>query len=138
MLPAPTVIAVASVHKYWTSAFVKTADNTELIELLKLVEMYTSRSHVLNCELYKVQAMEVDELHSTVENAEDIDALRSENKGHPCVACIRVQLAVTEDARARVVYDITKSRTIQGMCAQAQRKAESQLRACQNIGPRQR
>ncbi|KAL2473955.1 hypothetical protein Fot_49691 [Forsythia ovata] len=56
-LPAPVAIAAASVHKYWTSAFEKAADNAELMELLKLAEMFTSRSHVLNCELYKVLAM---------------------------------------------------------------------------------
>ncbi|KAL2494219.1 hypothetical protein Fot_37976 [Forsythia ovata] len=65
-LPTPTAIAVASVHKYWTSAFGKFADNAELMELLKLAEMYTSRGQVLNCELYKVIAMKVDELRSTV------------------------------------------------------------------------
>ncbi|KAL2489232.1 hypothetical protein Fot_42524 [Forsythia ovata] len=57
---------MASVHKYWTSAFEKVVDNAELTELLKLVEMYTSRSHVLNCELYKVLVMKVDKLRSTV------------------------------------------------------------------------
>ncbi|KAL2514644.1 hypothetical protein Fot_28615 [Forsythia ovata] len=65
-LPVPTTIAAASVHKYWTSAFDKATDNAELMELLKLAEMYTSRSHVLNYELYKVLAMKVDELRSTV------------------------------------------------------------------------
>ncbi|KAL2558434.1 Uncharacterized protein Fot_03173 [Forsythia ovata] len=66
-LPAPAAIAAASVHKYWTSDFGKAADNAELMKLLKLAEMYTSRSHVLNCELYKVLgAMKVDELRSTV------------------------------------------------------------------------
>ncbi|KAL2494266.1 Uncharacterized protein Fot_38023 [Forsythia ovata] len=65
-LPAPTTIAAASVHKYWTSAFGKSADNAELMELLKLAKMYTSRGQVLNCELYKVLAMKVDELRSTV------------------------------------------------------------------------
>ncbi|KAL2538388.1 hypothetical protein Fot_19779 [Forsythia ovata] len=38
--PAPAAIAAVSVHKYWTSAFGKATDNTELMELLKLVEMY--------------------------------------------------------------------------------------------------
>ncbi|KAL2550923.1 hypothetical protein Fot_12453 [Forsythia ovata] len=69
-LPAPTAIAAASVHKYWTSTFGKAVDNAELTELLKLAEMYTSQSHVLNCELYKVLAMKVDELCSTVETFE--------------------------------------------------------------------
>ncbi|KAL2488723.1 hypothetical protein Fot_42015 [Forsythia ovata] len=43
------------------------------------------------------------------------------------------ELAASEDARARATYGVTKSRTIQRTCAQAQRKAESQLRACQNM-----
>ncbi|KAL2493621.1 hypothetical protein Fot_37378 [Forsythia ovata] len=59
-LPSPAANAAASVHKYWTSAF------GELTELLKLAEMYTSRSHVLNCELYKVLEMKVDKLHSII------------------------------------------------------------------------
>ncbi|KAL2528627.1 hypothetical protein Fot_21228 [Forsythia ovata] len=49
-LPTPAAIVAASVHKYWTMAFGKATDNVELTELLKLVEMYTSWSHVLNCE----------------------------------------------------------------------------------------
>ncbi|KAL2483096.1 hypothetical protein Fot_44540 [Forsythia ovata] len=65
-LPPPAAKAVASIHKYWTSTFEKVADNVELTEFLKLAEMYTSRSHVLNCELYKVLAMKVGELRSTV------------------------------------------------------------------------
>ncbi|KAL2494211.1 hypothetical protein Fot_37968 [Forsythia ovata] len=63
-LPPPAAIAVASVHKNWTFTFEKAADDAELMELLKLAEMYTSRSHVLNCELYKVLEMNVDELRS--------------------------------------------------------------------------
>ncbi|KAL2501629.1 hypothetical protein Fot_35477 [Forsythia ovata] len=89
--------------------------------------MYTSRSHVLNCELYKVLAMKVDELHSTVMRGEDIDALRLENKD------LREQLAFSKDARARAIYDITKAGTIQKACVRAQRTAESQLGACQNM-----
>ncbi|KAL2559362.1 hypothetical protein Fot_04101 [Forsythia ovata] len=65
-LPVLAAIAAASVHKHWTSTFENATYNAELMELLKLAEMYTSRSHVLNCELYKVLAMKVDELHSTV------------------------------------------------------------------------
>ncbi|KAL2545209.1 Uncharacterized protein Fot_14442 [Forsythia ovata] len=65
-LPALVAIAAASVHKYWTSTLGKAADNTKLMKLLKLAEIYTSQSHVLNIELYKVLAMKVDELRSTV------------------------------------------------------------------------
>ncbi|KAL2559344.1 hypothetical protein Fot_04083 [Forsythia ovata] len=89
--------------------------------------MYTSWSHVLNCELYKVLAMKVDELRSTVREDEDVDVLRLENKD------LQEQLAFTEDARARAIYDITKAKTIQKACVQAQKKAESQLRSCQNM-----
>ncbi|KAL2489326.1 Uncharacterized protein Fot_42618 [Forsythia ovata] len=97
------------------------------MEFLKLAEMYTSRSHVLNYVLYKVLAMKVNELRSTVREGEDIDALHSENKD------LRAELAFSEEARARAIYDITKTGTIQRACVQAQRTAESQLRACQNM-----
>ncbi|KAL2553349.1 Uncharacterized protein Fot_06968 [Forsythia ovata] len=65
LLP-PAANATISVHKYWTSAFGEAAENAELTELLKLAEMYTSRSHVLNCELYEVLEMKVDELRSVI------------------------------------------------------------------------
>ncbi|KAL2551910.1 hypothetical protein Fot_05529 [Forsythia ovata] len=105
-LPAPAAIAAASVHKYWTSTFEKAADNAELMELLKLAEMYTSRSHVLNCELYKVLVMKVDELRSTVGGDEDVNGLRSENKD------LLERLAISKDARARAIYDLTKAKRI--------------------------
>ncbi|KAL2514535.1 uncharacterized protein Fot_28506 [Forsythia ovata] len=89
--------------------------------------MYTSRSYVINYELYKVLAMKVDELHSTVGIDEDVDALRLENKD------LRELLAFSEDARARSIYNITKAKMIQRACVQVQRKAESQLRSCQNM-----
>ncbi|KAL2553202.1 hypothetical protein Fot_06821 [Forsythia ovata] len=57
----------------------------------------------------------------------DIDPLPSENK------ILHAQLAFFEDAKARAIYDITKVGTIQMVCVQAQRKVESQLRACQNM-----
>ncbi|KAL2545519.1 hypothetical protein Fot_14752 [Forsythia ovata] len=113
ILPALAAIAAASVHKYWTSTFGKPADNAELTELLKLVEMYTSQSHVLNCELYKVLAMKIDELHSTVGRDEDVNALRSENKD------LRKRLAFSEDERTRAIYDITKAKRVQSVCVQA-------------------
>ncbi|KAL2529541.1 hypothetical protein Fot_22142 [Forsythia ovata] len=98
-LPVPAAIVVASVHKYWTYAFEKVVDNAELMELLKLAKM----------------------------GDEDVDALRSENKG------LREQLAFSEDARTRAIYNITKAKTIQMACVQAQKKAELQLRSCQNM-----
>ncbi|KAL2549246.1 hypothetical protein Fot_10776 [Forsythia ovata] len=126
-LPAPTTIAAASVHKYWISAFEKAVDNAELMELLRLAEMYISRSHVLNCKLYKVLAMKVDKLCFTIGGDEEVDVLRSKNKD------FQEQLAFSEDARARAIYDITKAKTIQKACVQAQKKAESQLRSCQDM-----
>ncbi|KAL2489147.1 hypothetical protein Fot_42439 [Forsythia ovata] len=71
--------------------------------------------------------MNVDELRSIVGGGEDIDALRLENKD------LQEQLAFSEDARARAIYDITKAGKIQRACVQAQRTAESQLMACQNM-----
>ncbi|KAL2544267.1 hypothetical protein Fot_13500 [Forsythia ovata] len=105
-LPLPTANAAASIHKYWTSAFGEAVENVELTELLKLVEMYTFRSHVLNCELYKVLEMKVDELRSVIERDEDVEALRAENKD------LRERLAFFEDARARATYDVMKAQTI--------------------------
>ncbi|KAL2501529.1 hypothetical protein Fot_35377 [Forsythia ovata] len=93
-LPAPFAIVATSVHKHWISAWAKATDNADLLELLKLAEMSTSRSHVLKYELYKVLAMKIDELRSTVVGAEDIDELRSKNK------IFRLRLAVFEDAKA--------------------------------------
>ncbi|KAL2538964.1 hypothetical protein Fot_20355 [Forsythia ovata] len=126
-LPPPAAIAVASVHKYWTSTFGRAADNTELTELLKLAEMYTFCSHVLNCELYKLLETKIDELCSTAGRDEDVEALRVENKD------LQEQLVFSEDARARAIYDVAKAEKIQGACVQAQKKAESQLRSCQNM-----
>ncbi|KAL2552295.1 Uncharacterized protein Fot_05914 [Forsythia ovata] len=51
----------------------------------------------------------------------------SENKD------LREQLTFSEDARGRAIYDITKAKTIQRACVQAQKKAELQLRSCQNM-----
>ncbi|KAL2537962.1 hypothetical protein Fot_19353 [Forsythia ovata] len=89
------------------------------MELLKLVKIYTSRSHVLNCELYKVLAMKLTNCIQQVDEGEDIDALRLENKD------LQEQLVFSEDASARAIYDITKAGTIQRACVQAQRTAES-------------
>ncbi|KAL2509159.1 hypothetical protein Fot_32806 [Forsythia ovata] len=117
-LPPAVAIAVASVHKYWTSAFGKTEDTAEVAELLKLAKMYTSCSHVLNCELYKMLEMKVDELHYVIGEDEDVEAMRAENKH------LRARLAFSEDARARATYDVTKVQTIQKACVDAQKKAE--------------
>ncbi|KAL2559760.1 hypothetical protein Fot_04499 [Forsythia ovata] len=83
-LPLPIANTTASVHKYWTSAFGKAAETAEFTELLKLAEMYTSRSHVLNCELYKVLEMKVDKLRSVIGEDEDVEAVHAKTKifGH--------------------------------------------------------
>ncbi|KAL2545221.1 Uncharacterized protein Fot_14454 [Forsythia ovata] len=126
-LPPTVAIAATSVHKYWTSAFGKVADTAEVTELVKLAEMYTSRSHILNCELYKMLEMKVDELHSAIEEDEDVEAMRAENKH------LQARLAFSEDARTRATYDVTKAQTIQKACVDARKKAESQLKSCQGM-----
>ncbi|KAL2520754.1 hypothetical protein Fot_24677 [Forsythia ovata] len=115
-------IDVASVHKYWTSAGAKATDNADLWELLKLAEMSTSRSHILNCELYKMLGMKIDELRSTVVGAQDIEELRSENK------ILYSRLAIFEDARAHAKFKIIKSKTIQRLSVSAQKQAELKLK----------
>ncbi|KAL2488580.1 hypothetical protein Fot_41872 [Forsythia ovata] len=120
-LPVLSTVAAASVYKYWTSAFVKAADIVELIKLVKLVEMYTFRSHVLNYELYKVLAIKVDELHSTIEGAKDIYALRAENK----MICSR--LAISEDAREKAEYMISMAEIIQKLSIKSRKQAELKL-----------
>ncbi|KAL2553162.1 hypothetical protein Fot_06781 [Forsythia ovata] len=126
-LPPAVAITATSVHKYWISAFGKAADTAEVTELMKLVEMYTSRSHVLNCELYKILEMKVDEIHSVIGEDEDVEAMQAENKH------LRARLAFSKDARTRAAYDVTKAQTIQKACVVAWKKAESQLKSCQSI-----
>ncbi|KAL2546663.1 hypothetical protein Fot_15896 [Forsythia ovata] len=105
--------AATSVHKCWISVGTRATEGAHPLEMIKMAEMNTAQSHVFNCELYKVFVMKVDELRSTVVGAEDINALRLENH------ILRSKLAIFEDARARTVYDVTKSGTIKRMCAQA-------------------
>ncbi|KAL2494968.1 hypothetical protein Fot_38725 [Forsythia ovata] len=126
-LPPAVAIAATSVHKYWTSAFGKAADTVEVTELMKLAEMYTSLSHVLNCELYKMLEMKVDEIHSVIGEDEDVEAMRAKNKH------LRARLTFSEDARTRATYDVTKAQTIQKACVVARKKAELQLKSCQSI-----
>ncbi|KAL2530348.1 hypothetical protein Fot_22949 [Forsythia ovata] len=79
-LPPAVALAATSVHKYWTSSFEKAVDTAEVTELMKLAEMYTSRSHVLNCELYKMLEMKVDEIHSILGEDEDAEAMGAKIK----------------------------------------------------------
>ncbi|KAL2515241.1 hypothetical protein Fot_29212 [Forsythia ovata] len=79
-LPSAVALAATSVHKYWTSSFGKAVDTAEVTELMKLAEMYTSRSYVLNCELYKMLEMKVDEIQSTLGEDENAEAMRAEIK----------------------------------------------------------
>ncbi|KAL2547751.1 hypothetical protein Fot_09281 [Forsythia ovata] len=112
-LPPAVALAATSVHKYWTSSFGKAADTAEVTELIKLAEMYTSRSHVLNCELYKMLEIKVDEIYSVLGEDEDAEAMRVEIKR------LRARLAFYEDARTRATYDVTKVQTIQKACVVA-------------------
>ncbi|KAL2520061.1 hypothetical protein Fot_23984 [Forsythia ovata] len=126
-LSPAVALAATSVHKYWTSPFGKAVDAAEVTELMKLAEMYTSRSHVLNCELYKMLEMRVAEIQSALGEDENAEAMRAEVKR------LRARLAFSEDARSRATYDVTKAQTIQKACVVAQKKAESQLKSCQNM-----
>ncbi|KAL2515926.1 hypothetical protein Fot_29897 [Forsythia ovata] len=105
-LPSAVALAATSVHKYWTSSFGKAVDTAEVTELMKLAEMYTFRSHVLNCELYKMLEMKVDEIQSALGEDENAEAMRAEIKR------LRARLAFSEDARTRATYDVTKAHTI--------------------------
>ncbi|KAL2520821.1 hypothetical protein Fot_24744 [Forsythia ovata] len=113
-LPSVVVLAATLVHKYWTSSFGKAVDTAEVTELMKLAEMYTSRSHV-------------DEIHSALGEDEYAEAVRTEIKR------LQARLAFSEDARARATYDVTKAQTIQKACIVAQKKVESQLKSCQSM-----
>ncbi|KAL2538716.1 Uncharacterized protein Fot_20107 [Forsythia ovata] len=126
-LPSAIALAATSVHKYWTSSFGKAVDTAEVTELMKLAEMYTSCSHVLNCELYKMLEMRVAEIQSALGEDENAEAMRAEVKR------LRARLAFLENARNRATYDVTKDQTIQKACIVAQKKAESQLKSCQNM-----
>ncbi|KAL2538276.1 hypothetical protein Fot_19667 [Forsythia ovata] len=126
-LPAPSAIAVASVHKYWTSTWAKATDDADLIEMIKMTKMSTTWSHVLNCELYKVLVMKVDELRSTVTGIEDIDELRSENK----ILCS--MLAIYDDAKEQAEFKIIKSKMIQMLSVSARKQAEWKLKVCEDM-----
>ncbi|KAL2529974.1 hypothetical protein Fot_22575 [Forsythia ovata] len=89
--------------------------------------MYTSQSHVLNCELYKVLEMKIYKLRSTVGGAEDIDELRAENKR------LCSLLLVSEEARATAEYKIVMARTIQMMFDKARKQAELKLKVCEDM-----
>ncbi|KAL2549732.1 hypothetical protein Fot_11262 [Forsythia ovata] len=126
-LPIPSTMVAASVYKYWTSAWVKVMNNADLLETLKLAEMNTSWSHVLNCELYKVLAMKIDELRSTVVDAEDIDELRSKNK------ILHSRLVVYEDSRVQVEYKTTMAETIERLSVKARKQVELELKVCEDM-----
>ncbi|KAL2558724.1 hypothetical protein Fot_03463 [Forsythia ovata] len=106
-LPPAVALATISVYKYWTTHFGKAADAAEVTELMRLAEMYTSSSHVLNCELYKLLEMKVDEIRSVLGEDEDAEVMRAEIKR------LRAWLVFSEDAQTRATYDVTKAQTIQ-------------------------
>ncbi|KAL2514660.1 hypothetical protein Fot_28631 [Forsythia ovata] len=127
MLPAPFAIEVTSAHKHWTSAWAKAMDNADLLELLKLADMCTAWSHVLNCESYKVLEMKIDKLRSTIVGAEYIDELHSDNK------ILRSRLAIYKDAKAQVEFKIIKSETIQRLSVSARKKSGLKLKVCEDM-----
>ncbi|KAL2509046.1 hypothetical protein Fot_32693 [Forsythia ovata] len=92
-----------------------------------MAEMSTARSHVLNCELYKVLAMKIDELCSTAKGSKNIDELHSENK------ILHLRLVVLEDARAQAEFKIIKSETIQRLSVNAQKQDELKLKVCEDM-----
>ncbi|KAL2528476.1 hypothetical protein Fot_21077 [Forsythia ovata] len=71
--------------------------------------------------------MKIDELHSTVIGAEDIEELRSDNK------VLRSELVVFEDARAKAEYRISMAETIQKLSVQARKQAELKLKVCEDM-----
>ncbi|KAL2488842.1 hypothetical protein Fot_42134 [Forsythia ovata] len=71
--------------------------------------------------------MKVDERHYAIGEDEDVEAVRAENKH------LQARLAFSEDAKTRATYDITKAQTIQKVCVDARKKAESQLKSCQSM-----
>ncbi|KAL2508549.1 hypothetical protein Fot_32196 [Forsythia ovata] len=102
-------------------------DSADLLDLLKLAEISTSRSHILNCELCKVLAMKIDELYSTVIGAEDMDELRSENK------TLRLRFAISEDATAKSKYEIAMVEMIQKLSTKARKQAKLKLKVCEDM-----
>ncbi|KAL2493614.1 hypothetical protein Fot_37371 [Forsythia ovata] len=86
-LPASAAIAVASVHKYWTSAFGKAADKAELAELLKLAEMYTSRSHAQKKAESQLRSCQ-DMVHA--KDKELTEALNELSRAHDLLIKLRV------------------------------------------------
>ncbi|KAL2559069.1 hypothetical protein Fot_03808 [Forsythia ovata] len=102
-------MAAASVYNYWTPSWAKAADDVDLFEMIKMVEMSTARSHSTNCAQW-------------LRGVEDIDELRSENK------ILRSSLVVSEDARAQAEFKIINSKTIQRLSVSARKEAELKLK----------
>ncbi|KAL2559474.1 hypothetical protein Fot_04213 [Forsythia ovata] len=71
--------------------------------------------------------MRVAKIQSALGEDENAEAMRAEIKR------LRARLAFSEDAQSRAMYDVTKAQTIQKACIVAQKKAESQLKSCQNM-----
>ncbi|KAL2495387.1 hypothetical protein Fot_39144 [Forsythia ovata] len=71
--------------------------------------------------------MRVAEIQSALGEDENTEAMRAEVKR------LWARLAFSEDARSRATFDVTKAQTIQKACVVAQKKAESQLKSCQNM-----
>ncbi|KAL2470717.1 hypothetical protein Adt_38853 [Abeliophyllum distichum] len=63
-LPPTARQAAVSVYRYWPPSFAKDVAGADLKQLVRLAEMHTARSHVLNCEVYKMLAVKTEESHS--------------------------------------------------------------------------
>ncbi|KAL2529109.1 hypothetical protein Fot_21710 [Forsythia ovata] len=112
---------VASIHKYWTPTWKKAADDTNLSELVKMAELSTVQSHVLNCKLYKILVENIDEC-SKVVSSEDVDKLHSKNK------ILHSKLTLVDKARSGAEYKLIKFEMIQMVCINARKRAEVKLK----------
>ncbi|KAL2545737.1 hypothetical protein Fot_14970 [Forsythia ovata] len=113
--PNPIEKAATSVHKYWTSTWEWAVDQASLLELVKMAEISIVRSHVLNCELYKV-----------FEGHAELKAMGTKGDGelHSENRALRSKLALVDEARAQAEYKLMKTETIQRVCINARKWAE--------------
>ncbi|KAL2501479.1 hypothetical protein Fot_35327 [Forsythia ovata] len=71
--------------------------------------------------------MKVDELHSTIEDVEDIDELCVENK----MLCS--SFAIYEDMRAKAEHMISMAETIRKLSIKARKQVELKLKVCEDM-----
>ncbi|KAL2518845.1 hypothetical protein Adt_15092 [Abeliophyllum distichum] len=124
ILPILLAMATTSIHKYWTFTWKKAAEQANMLELVKLAEMKTVQSHVLNFELYMVL---VGFEGSKAVGSEDTNELRSENK------ILYLKLEFVEEARQPVEYKMMKAEMMQNVCNEARRRAELTLKVYEDM-----